>query len=616
MEYESGLSLKRWVPQNAPLSQRALLSILYPLLDGLEAVHKTGFLHRDIKPDNIYVRADGTPVLLDFGAARRVTADRDMTNIVSPGFAPFEQYHSQGNQGPWTDIYSLGAVMYWMTTGKKPIESAARVKNDTMLPASSLAEVSVYGATLLDAIEWAMHPDESRRPQKVALFRAAIQGSEKSESAQAKAGASPDRPAITAAGHAPSVPGTPTTGSPSSAQRRTLLCTIMFLDLVGYSVRSVDDQVALKKLFNELIAKALKGVPEDTRIAIDTGDGAAICFMGDPEEALHSAMLLRDLLGQRYGSLLSVRIGLHMGPVRVIADINERVNVVGDGINVAQRVMDFAQGNQVLVSRSYYDVISRITDDTADLFQYLGQYEDKHGRLHEVYAVANQRGGNNTRREGPSTGYTQTLPVKSIKALEPDEVHEVEMDLARNIGPLARVLVRKAQPLAPTIQALREALAPSIQEPKARETFLLGTQSHPSHSQPIGKSSPSASKITTSGRVNSQFGALGPSANSVPMPMSARVSGKSQPYSQPHGPSARSGASMRPVETTPEELTVIEQTLSKFIGPMARMLVRKETGRAGSFKDFVDAIAGNIDQPQQRELFLQALKRALPRRQQ
>jgi hypothetical protein len=176
------------------------------------------------------------------------------------------------------------------------------------------------------------------------------------------------------------------------------------------------------------------------------------------------------------------------------------------------------------------------------------------------------------------------------------------------------VLVRKAQPLAPTIQALREALAPSIQEPKAREAFLLGTHSHPSHSQPIGKSSPSTSKITTSGRVNSQFGALGPSANS--MPMSARVSAKSQPYSQPHSPSARVGTSMRPVETTPEELIVIEQTLSKFIGPMAKMLVRKETGRTGTFKDFVEAIAGNIDHPQQRELFLQALKRALPRRQQ
>lgn len=597
MEYESGLSLKRWVPQNAPLSQRAVLSIVYPVLDGLEAVHKTGFLHRDIKPDNIYVRADGTPVLLDFGAARRVTVDRDMTNIVSPGFAPFEQYHSQGNQGPWTDIYSLGAVMYWMTTGKKPIESAARVKNDTMLPASSLAEVSIYGATLLDAIEWAMHPDESRRPQTVALFRAAIQGSEKPGPSQSQPKLQPDQPAMLAAGQAASVPGMPNSG-PSAAQRRNLLCTIMFLDLVRYSVRSVDDQVTLKKLFNELIAKALKGVPEETRIAIDTGDGAAICFMGDPEEALHSAMLLRDLLSQRYGKLLSVRIGLHMGPVRVISDINDRINVVGDGINVAQRVMDFAQGNQVLVSRSYYDVISRITDDTADLFQYLGQYEDKHGRLHEVYAVANQRGANTTRREGPSTGYTQTLPVKSIRALEPDEVHEVEMDLARNIGPLARVLVRKAQPLAPTIQALREALAPSIQEPKAREAFLVGTQSHPSHSQPVGKSS---IKPSTSGRTSSQFGALGPSANSVPM--SSRPFAKSQPSS-------------RPLEVGAEELTIIEQTLSKFIGPMAKMLIRKETGRAGTFKDFIEAIAGNVDHPKQRELFLQALKRALPRRQQ
>jgi serine/threonine protein kinase len=622
MEYESGLSLKRWVPQNAPLSQRSLLSIIYPVLDGLEAVHKTGFLHRDIKPDNIYVRADGTPVLLDFGAARRVTANRDMTNIVSPGFAPFEQYHSHGNQGPWTDIYSLGAVMYWMTTGKKPIESAARVKNDTMLPASSLAEVSVYGAALLDAIEWAMHPDESRRPQSVALLRSAIQGSERP--AAGYVDSPPDRPAIAAAGYAPSVPGAPSSG-PSSIQRRNLLCTIMFLDLVGYSIRSVDDQVAIKKIFNDLIAKALKGVPEDTRIAIDTGDGAAICFMGDPEEALHSAMLLRDLLSQRYGALMSVRIGLHMGPVRVVSDLNDRVNVVGDGINVAQRIMDFAQGNQVLVSRSYYDVISRITDDTADMFQYLGQYEDKHGRLHEIYSAQKHHGGQtsgNTRREGPSTGYTQTLPVKSIKPLEPDEVHEVEMDLARLIGPLARILVAKAAPLAPTIHALRTALAPTIQEAKAREAFINGSTSHrPGQSQPVSKPPASTSKPSgpSHGGSSSQFGALGPSSQS--MPNSSRVmppsqpSARSQPMSQPMSPSSRTGASARPIADVPaEEVTIIEQTLSKFIGPMAKMLVRKEMARRGTFKELINAVADNIDQPAQRELFIQALKRALPRR--
>ena len=121
MEYESGDPLKRWLAKQPALDQAGLLKVIYPLMDGLEAVHKLDFLHRDIKPDNIYIRADGSPVLLDFGAARRYTGGRDLTNIVSPGFAPFEQYHSKGNQGPWTDIYSLGAVMYWMTTGQKPL---------------------------------------------------------------------------------------------------------------------------------------------------------------------------------------------------------------------------------------------------------------------------------------------------------------------------------------------------------------------------------------------------------------------------------------------------------------------------------------------------------------
>lgn len=604
MEYESGDPLKRWVPHNAPLSQRALLSIIYPLLDGLDAVHKAGFLHRDIKPDNIYVRADGTPVLLDFGAARRVTANHDMTNIVSPGFAPFEQYHSQGNQGPWTDIYSLGAVMYWMTTGKKPVESASRVKNDTLLPAASVADSSVFGTPLLEAIDWAMQPDEGARPQAVAELRSAILGSEHPATRTIDLGSTP-RAGLGASGYAP--PGAPasvssSTGTPSSQPgmtRKNLLCTIMFLDLIGYSVRSVDDQVALKKLFNELIGKALKGVDESSRIAIDTGDGAAICFLGDPEEALHSAMLLRDLLGQRYGNHLSVRVGLHMGPVRVISDINERVNVVGDGINVAQRIMDFAQANQVLVSRAYFDVISRITDDTAGMFQYLGQFGDKHSRLHEVYSVAAGPRGT-TRREGPTTGYTQTRPIASTQTLDPTQLAEVEVELTRHIGPLAKVLVRKAAPLARSIMDLREALAPSIQEPKARDMFISGvqshshsySQSHPGHSHPLGR--------------NSQA--------SRPMPLSQPLSQPASRLEPSHLEPSVAQHSTRQVDIAPQDMAIIEHTLSKFIGPMAKMLIRREVAQSATFNEFVLAVAGNIDHPQQREVFLQALRRALPNR--
>ena len=587
MEYESGLSLKRWVPQNAPLTRKAVLSIVGPLLDGLEAVHASGFLHRDIKPDNIYVRADGTPVLLDFGAARRVSANRDMTNIVSPGFAPFEQYHSQGNQGPWTDIYSIGAVMYWMATGRKPVESASRVKQDSMLPAASLADAAVFGAALLQAIDWALLPDEGKRPQTVAVFRAAILGAEKGPAAQpAPAGDPPSAP--------PSLPS-----APQASHRRNVICTILFLDLVAYSRRSVQEQAAVKKLFGEMLGKALKGVPEDTRIAIDTGDGAAICFMGDPEEALDSAMLLRDLLGQRRA--FQVRMGLHMGPVRIVSDINERANVIGDGINVAQRIMDFAQGNQLLASRAYYDVISRITDDTADLFQYMGQYEDKHGRMHEVYGVASQRGATpTTRREGPSTGYTQTLPVKGTQSLAEEDIHEVEVDLARLIGPLAKVLVRKAAALAPTVQALRDALAPTIQEPKAREGFVAGStsRSRPSGAPPSG---------------------LGPS-----IPVVARGSSRSVPFgsapsrgvSQPSG-TTTSGSRLAPhpgLGLEADEAAAIEQHLSRYIGPMAKMLVRKEASRHPAFRDFIAAVAANIDQRDQREQFLFAVRKSLPKR--
>ena len=149
---------------------------------------------------------------------------------------------------------------------------------------------------------------------------------------------------------------------PRPEEQRNLLCTILFLDLVGYSARSLNDQARIKERLNTLVTRVLDTLPADSRLAIDTGDGAALCFMGDPQEALRAAMLLRDLLAQRYGNSLPVRIGLHMGPVRVIEDVNGRVNVVGDGINVAQRIMDFAEPGQIVASRACFDIMSRIAN--------------------------------------------------------------------------------------------------------------------------------------------------------------------------------------------------------------------------------------------------------------
>ncbi len=177
MEYESGESLKHWFPRQGILTQASLLRLLFPLLDSLEVIHAANFLHRDIKPDNIYVREDGTPVLIDFGSARSINSDRDPTNIVSPGFAPFEQYHSKGKQGPWTDLYSLAAVMYWLVSGVKPLDSLSRQKQDSMMPAIQSDHKGRFDEPLLESIDWALSPEEAHRPQNVAELRRHLQAS-------------------------------------------------------------------------------------------------------------------------------------------------------------------------------------------------------------------------------------------------------------------------------------------------------------------------------------------------------------------------------------------------------------------------------------------------------
>jgi serine/threonine protein kinase len=174
MEFVEGAPLSEWIKTQRPLSEAYLRAFLMPLLDGLEAVHRAGYTHRDIKPGNIYVRDDLTPVLLDFGSARMQASE--LTAVVSPGYAPFEQYHAQGNQGPWSDLYALGGVLYWMVTGNRPHEAVARAREDTMPSALQCGDRDVYGVELLAAIDWALTPHENDRPQSVAEWREALLG--------------------------------------------------------------------------------------------------------------------------------------------------------------------------------------------------------------------------------------------------------------------------------------------------------------------------------------------------------------------------------------------------------------------------------------------------------
>jgi class 3 adenylate cyclase len=176
---------------------------------------------------------------------------------------------------------------------------------------------------------------------------------------------------------------------------RTLVCSVLFLDIAEYSRKPVAEQLQLKQAFNRILGEALEQVAPRDRIILDTGDGAAVTFMGDPEDALFAAMSMRDMCGT-----VPVRAGVNLGPVRLVKDLNSQMNIIGDGINVAQRVMSFSRPGQLLVSRSFYEVVSCLSRDYANLFHHEGSRTDKHVREHEVYSVI---GGTPTARRVPET---------------------------------------------------------------------------------------------------------------------------------------------------------------------------------------------------------------------
>ena len=178
MPYYTGHNLhavRRQLARNP--DQAWLLDILRPLLGAVERLHQEGVYHRDISPDNIILAPDGRPVLLDFGAARRVLADKSvaLTAILKPAYAPIEQYgeSSSVKQGPWTDLYAMGATLHYLLLGRAPLPSTSRALDDEMPP---LAAMALDGCTpdFLLCMDWMLKPRPADRPQSVAALRARL----------------------------------------------------------------------------------------------------------------------------------------------------------------------------------------------------------------------------------------------------------------------------------------------------------------------------------------------------------------------------------------------------------------------------------------------------------
>jgi len=224
MRYEDGLPLSAVLKRDRTMSERRTRRLLANVCDGLKAVHDEGFIHRDIKPANLIVREDGTAVLIDFGSARIAVGQQtsNLTSLVSPGYAPFEQYYSDGaRQGPWTDIYALGATAYRMLTGVAPPPAIDRSKavleggRDPLVPLREISTLAVSSA-FADAVDWALAFRAADRPSDLTAWCRAWVDTEPVDTAR-----SAPRAMVDVAGSAPSAGADPETVRPETTRPLT-----------------------------------------------------------------------------------------------------------------------------------------------------------------------------------------------------------------------------------------------------------------------------------------------------------------------------------------------------------------------------------------------------------
>jgi len=341
--------------------------------------------------------------------------------------------------------------------------------------------------------------------------------------------------------------------SDHDSQGRTWLCSVVFLDIAGYTGRPVEQQIEIKRHFQDITTEAIQDIPANDRILIDTGDGAALCFFGDPEEALFVAINIRagvvsgsEVLANPY----QLRTGINLGPVKVVQSISGQRNPLGDGINNAQRVMSFAEPNQILVGRSFYDVVAVLSNDHAQIFHHLGERRDKHVKAHDVYEVRLQSGA-----PVVPAGATPMVPAARWTDAQ---LADLVVQLAAHVGPMARVLVQRAAVTAATLDDLCQALAASIPNEADRRAFLA-QRNAPAHStEPV--SSP------------------------VPECDSCR---------------------------DPARLAQLSTCLAEYVGPLARVLVNKAAQSVDNEAVLIARLSDELDNDADRQKFQKAARQIL-----
>lgn len=340
----------------------------------------------------------------------------------------------------------------------------------------------------------------------------------------------------------------------ASDEHRTWLSCVTFLDVVGFSKRTIAEQLEIKQNLDATIRDQLAGTNHDEYILLDRGDGVAVCYLGEPETAFFFAIDLRNALAAQNSKrpAYDIRIGINLGPIKIIQDVNGDRAPVGDGINCAARVMDFAGANEILVSRSFYDVIGCQSQDYADLFSYLGMRADKHVRKFELFAVVQPGCGR------PADAAAGTDAGQAAHAcVEPEFLDRLRPAFARAIGPMADILLARAARMARDQDELLTLLGRSLQDETQRTAFL----------SEVGLRKPTAEPATK------------PAAEPAP----------------PNAPESTLDGAL---------LSLAQSLLASHLGPIAALLVKQAAAGAANHDDFVQRVAARIADSGERERFL------------
>ena len=383
MEFVAGRTLDKLIRRGG-LQPKEVLTYAIQVADAMAQAHSAGILHRDLKPSNIMVTKNDLVKVLDFGLAkltRRATGAESSTTKTmgtertgtldgmiagTPAYMSPEQAKGRGVDAR-SDIFSFGAVLYEMITGTQPfrgddplsiLSSVIRDEPEKITALAPLAPIE-----LERVIVRALHKDPESRWQSMADLKFALTNI--------------------------------TTPSTFGGRRQALeMASILFVDIAKYSLESMDRQTQLITMLQTIVRGTEHYRAANSQgdlISLPTGDGMALVFFHNPVLPVQCALEIARAAKQIPG--LNLRMGLHSGPVYRHADINDELNVVGSGINTAQRIMDAGDAGHILVSSGLADVLAQVGQWNEHLVDF-GEHSVKHGGVLHFYSLRTDGAGN------------------------------------------------------------------------------------------------------------------------------------------------------------------------------------------------------------------------------